>query len=387
MILNMVRTVGGMRAIAEGVLLPVQLAARQIGLTAAITFPGIPSGDKYHAGVPNLLESSDAEASVLGMLTAFSGDCASQLMTTAILVAQVIYRCVLPESFLYLSYGDTSAEANYPWPNTTNIGECFGSVHAAQIVDNMLRDAAVGLAGIPNKMNQLAQELTLELNGGTEFTVHGESSSSITGGGAIALPGVHMIGHAAILMRDSRLANGDTFSVEVSTFRESSPGSESQIRSRGVPIVVQNRLAFTSNTTAARGYRDNNVENRTIALYADFDLQRFSDLRLTLPNTHTTNAYAYNPGARSMVPGFVAGAIENGFASVTGNVGLRLIQREPKRPRLDYAANNNTEAPRRDSEQGGSDTRSGRGGTGDGQMARRGDAGDSGHGADAAGES
>jgi hypothetical protein len=336
----MFRSIWTIRAVAELHVLPLQLACRQLGMTSVLAFPGLDPAGINVAGVPALNVTAASALSGLTELTSSTLDEPSQLMLTTSMMMEVMYGAVLPESALYFDFGNAQNDASHPLFGEANIGECLVSVHASQIVNNMLKSAAVGLAGIPNKMDVIAKEAKIEFAAAATPVVDGDSGSSIKDGVADPGPGVYMLGHATIFMRDDNLAVGDTFTVEVAGFRDADEKTK-VLRAVSVNIDETARYAFSQDGTFA----DTHHHLLVMSLYSDFDRQRFTDLRLSLPNSTTVGGYATSSTARSRVPGFVAAMIAGSFQSITGNIGIVMKQRSTKRRKVDGTTSVSARAP------------------------------------------
>jgi hypothetical protein len=332
--MDMMRRVEGIRALAEMHILPLQLACRQLGLTAAISFPNLQNVNANN--VPALGVTSASRGGTLHSLVAKTVDEPSQLLLTTSLMMQIIYGTVLPESAMYFKYGNIREDAHFPLPQEANIGECLTSVHAAQVTNNMLQPEAVGLAGIPNNLDVLAAEARVAMTGVSNATIVGESNSTVSDGEAQALPGLHMLGHAIIMTRDSMLQAGDVFEVEVAGFKTVNDGeaTHDQTRASAVPLDLHSRYAFCESNNFNAGA----LKCRAMTLFADFDIQRFCDLRLSLPNSPSVSGYLTSADNRARVPGFVAAMIAGNFGALTGNIGIVLMQRSTKRRKVGAVA-------------------------------------------------
>jgi len=127
----------------------MQLACRQLGLTASISFSGVPIGNVNNGGVPAMNVTSATRRNFLDRLSVSAGaDNPSQLALAQSMVMEVIYGAVLPESAMYFNYGNLIEGADFPLYRAANIGECLTSVHAGYVTNNMLRSEAIGLAGM-----------------------------------------------------------------------------------------------------------------------------------------------------------------------------------------------------------------------------------------------
>jgi hypothetical protein len=189
-------------------------------------------------------------------------------------------------------------------------------------------------------MDVIAKEAKIEFAAAATPVVDGDSGSSIKDGVADPGPGVYMLGHATIFMRDDNLAVGDTFTVEVAGFRDADEKTK-VLRAVSVNIDETARYAFSQDGTFA----DTHHHLLVMSLYSDFDRQRFTDLRLSLPNSTTVGGYATSSTARSRVPGFVAAMIAGSFQSITGNIGIVMKQRSTKRRKVDGTTSVSARAP------------------------------------------
>lgn len=330
---DMIRDVGGFRAIAEMHILMLQMSCRQLGVTIPMSFPLVATNTVYNANVPAANVTAATMGGLLADVAVSNRDYPSELMLTQSMLMEVAYNAVLPETALYFEYGNRPtdpADSHCPLLGEANIGECFVSVHAAQTVNGLLTVDAIGLAGIPNRLDAIAQETEILFTGMTKPTVDGESKSRLDANGAAdCQSGVHMLGHATLFLRDDNLVNGDVFEVEVAGFIKEGK-EDPKTRALAVSMDVVGRNAFSQDGT----FNDQGTHLLTHSLYADFDRQRFSDLRLTLPNSSSVASYGNDPIARRRVPGFVGAMIANSFKAMTGNIGVTLKQRSTKRARI-----------------------------------------------------
>jgi hypothetical protein len=327
--LDLMRSMQGVRCIAEACVLPLQLAGRQLGVSIQISYAGLNAANVLNANVPAPNATVASNGALLTEVGRAGLDEPSQLLLMTSMVMEVMYRAVMPESGLYFDYGNTLATASCPRLGEANIGECLTSVHAGQVLNGMLTTMAIGLAGIPNKLDAIAAEAQVKFASVGKPVVDGISNSTIDDGNADALPGMHMLGHAYLFTRDDNLQPGDTFEVEVAGFKDKQDNSTT-VRATGVQLTVNELQAYSTDGT----FNDPTVHTRVMTLFADFDRQRFVDLRLALPSSNTVSTYALYGRARSRVPGFVAAMIASAFDAMTGNIGIKLVQHSRKRKRI-----------------------------------------------------
>jgi len=247
----------------------------------------------------------------------------------ASMMAEVAYDSVLSETTLSFDYGNKSAAALCPTLGTTNLGECLASVHAGQIVVGMLTTAAIGLAGIPNRSDKIAEQATIEFQAMGGPVISGTSESYIDKGEAESLSGVNMLGHASVFTRDDGLGAGQTFQIQVSGYKDKVKETQT-MRAVGVDMLPRDFFAFAIRAS----FTGTETHLRSMTLYADFDLQRYTDLCLVMPNTAHTNSVIGSGETRTRLPGYVTALIANAINSITGSVGVRLAVRPRKRAKI-----------------------------------------------------
>lgn len=337
----LLRDVSTANALADMYVLALQHATRAVGLDAAISFPNM---QVSRAEVPALPSDCVTARNALSALTGCTRRNPSELNIVTSMMCEMLYGGTLPETARYLAYGAFNEVEGCPLLNEAALGECLTSVHPAQLPSSVFTKAAIGMAGFPNRSDVIAKEMTI-LNTGSVYTVIGKSGSTLSAAGAATLnPGVHMLGHAVILTRDSGLNDGDVFQVQVSALPRADVATVSAV---GHSFTFPKHLAFTSNPNFTGG----GVERRAMTLFTDFDYRRLADLRLAVPLTARGATVVSNAEARSRVPGFVAAQIVDSFATLAGNAGVVLVQRSRKRSVEDGASAGN------DGERGGGDGR------------------------------
>lgn len=168
-----------------------------------MSFYGVQAvGNIYHNGVSAPAAGHSPPATIMENLLYATPDGPGEVMMMASLVCEILFDSVLSELFRYLEYGNDSPTASPPMLGEVNIGECLTSVHAAQLPGSFLSSKCVGMVGIPYDLDGLAGDLNLagDFSG---FTVLGESRSSRDAESDVDFaPGVHMLGHAAVLLCD-----------------------------------------------------------------------------------------------------------------------------------------------------------------------------------------
>lgn len=331
--LQVTQTLSGVRALAEMHILPMQLACRQLGLTAAITFAGKGEAHVHHPNVPAAGIDASDRLTLLTNLGCSSGRDPSQLAVTQSMMMEVIFGAVLPESAMFFDYGDPGTDANSPLEGEGNLGECLTSVHAGYVAAGLLQKAAVGLAGIPNGMCEMAGEAKFARIGPAELSVQGESESYQKDQIGEGLPGRMMLGHAILFTSDDELGDDDACKVEVSRFKDVDVTMQYTARSVGVALVRSKRFAY-SETPDMDEDEDKAQIFGVLPLYSDFDAQRFSDLRLSLPGVRSVLNYSSNERTRQYVPAFVAASIVDGVSALIGDSMTTLRRRTVKRRKL-----------------------------------------------------
>mmetsp|Transcript_20657 Transcript_20657/g.31364 ORF Transcript_20657/g.31364 Transcript_20657/m.31364 type:complete len:167 (+) Transcript_20657:1821-2321(+) len=139
-----------------------------------------------------------------------------------------------------------------------------------------------------------------------------------------------------VFTSDTNLTLGDTFEVEVARFQSKDQGrtAQGQVRTQGVPLEMPVRSTYC----LASNMNNDVPRLRTMTFFADFDIQRLADLRLTLPNSTSMGAYVNSGANRKMVPGFVAAAITGSLNVMIDNAATMLMRRNTKRKRMGAVA-------------------------------------------------
>jgi hypothetical protein len=330
------------RKSTEPFILAFQHAARQVGVTVPVMFPSMPVGGVIRPGVA-LPANVDAEnATAYDNLTTSGLDSPSPMLFMLHLVMARFYNVRLPSTFMFYGFGDNRANAMPPFlsngDNGANRGECFTSVHPAQLATGVFHQSCVGMVGIPVNIEEQVAEMQFgSVGGGATYVVRGEDGSMERADHVVELDcGVGMIGHAVVLRRDDNVAGLGHYRIAFSSPRvEGETNASIDIefedfprysRRAFVPIVANDQDGWD---VAGMIHYDH------MELISDFEVHSAKSLQLGLVSVDGAQTLVQNQVWRSQLPGYVAIAIAAGVP--TGPVGAIGMLRYPKRRRFTIA--------------------------------------------------
>jgi len=321
--------IGRCRTMAEILIVPFQLACRQTGAVVSTFFPRLNPAHFYRNA------NYDAEARRMNGKAHASLNIASDsypplLMSMVEAMAFKLYGARLPFTLMYYRLGSETAEAHEgPFDQAAGLGACVGqcytSVHMAQLPSNILEDAAVGLAGVPADLGSLAGEIKFRGTGSNNIMVPiGETNARIDGATELE-PGINMLGHSITLRRDSNVAGDGHYRVVIGNVPNTDDGYIT-FEFQNFPRVI--RRAFMPATDANWNTGTDHVDDH-MELYADFDLLNARELRLGLNTQDGAFDIVNGQARRQMLPGYTQASI--GSYISTGVVGIESNIRFPKR--------------------------------------------------------
>jgi len=329
-LLAMSAGVDNVRTAIEPFIMVFQRASRQIGLTVPMYFPHAEPRNSLrpNAGIPGGALATNAvmyNRTVMAEVQA-----PGELMEMASAMCEVVLGCTIPRTLMFYGIGDQRSNATGPFANNgdngANRGECYASVHPAQIVTGLFSEKAAGLAGIPHNLEKVAEELTLKRVGGNGvWLVDGTSGSEETLDEGIKLDvGEGMLGHSIILRRNAS-AGSSAFRLGFSPAPANGTGGTITITFEEFPNY-ERRAVCPDDDPNNRGGGWNvraDICHNHLELFSDFEAYSVQDLRLGVTEGAGGTAIAQNVHMRSAVPGYIATVLQAQVrAGVYGAVGM-----------------------------------------------------------------
>jgi hypothetical protein len=255
-----------------------------------------------------------------------------------------LFGCTLPDAIMFYGVGCTMLGVLAPFDNnadtSANRGECYTSVHPAQIVSTMFEQGCAGMPGIPVDFEGQAAEMKFSVGGSnTVYVPRGDSDSIQDKSGAIKLDvGQGMLGHSVILRRDDNVVGAGHYRLAFTNPKvEGESGSMVNISFEDFPRHM--RRAFVPEAAAGRQYGFNGaarLNHNHIELFADFEAFTAMNLQLGLNSQDNGNVIAGNSVLRSQLPGYIAVAVKAAtIAGPSGAPGMVVFSPRKKMKRID----------------------------------------------------
>ncbi|KAL3792086.1 hypothetical protein ACHAW5_000512 [Stephanodiscus triporus] len=292
------------RVCVEPLIYALQLAMRQCGATVPLVFPSANFGQLHMAGIPvPIPNNSDRSGVHLDLCGLGNSDGPSVCMAMLDLMTVKLYECAVASPFLMLRIGNDEAAATCPLLGEVNVGECFTSVHPAQLPIGVMGKEAQGLAGVQYQLGEQYKEMVIASSPqgfyvrGIPGTVASERYGRIEFQGE---SGVGMLGHTITLRRASGIDSQD---CRIMMSAITSSGRRETIAGFIIDHARPECYAFA----LPGGFAGNNLRDpmTRLDLFADFDWLTNNDLTLLLPKAPGGASFAISAAGRDKRASYV----------------------------------------------------------------------------------
>lgn len=292
------------RVCIEPLIYALQLSMRQCGATVPIVLPNADFAQLHIAGVPAPIPNN-SDRSGLNMQLCGIGTTEGPSVCMAMLDMMTVklYDCAVAGPFLMLRIGNDGAAALCPLVGNVNMGECFTSVHPAQLPVGMMGKEALGLAGVQYHLGEQFAEMQIARTP-YGFYVRGVPGTAVNDRNGLpefeGESGVAMLGHTITLRRASGIDSND---CKIMMSAISSSGRREVVAGTVIAHARPACYAFAPpNSFALNSMREPMAR---LDLFADFDWLTSNDLTLLLPKTQGGANFAASHGGRVRKPAYV----------------------------------------------------------------------------------
>lgn len=319
------------RLCIEPLIYALQLSLRQCGATVPVVLPEADFGQLHINAVPGPIPGqTDRSGLHLDLCGMGNKDGPSVCMAMLDLMTVKLYKCAVAAPFLMLRIGNDAGAETCPLVGEVNMGECFTSVHPAQLPLGMMGPEAFGIAGVQYKLGEQFEEMEIVQNP-NGYYVRGIPGTVVRMSGGrrelVGESGVAMLGHTITLRRASGI-DSDQCRIMMSTVDQN--GRRETIAGTVIGHARPNCFAFAPmNSFAANAIREPMTR---LDLFSDFDWLTSHDLTLMLPRSAIGAKFAKSREGRLRRAAYVWADY---LDTVNVGVGASLVVRHlPKRRKI-----------------------------------------------------